>query len=97
MTEWGLIIGGIGGSLATLLLVLLDAQTKPKSERPFMNDGLFWGVHLVGLPLAGGGLVWAYGASGAQLNAILAVNVGASAPLILRSLASGVTLPRKVD
>jgi len=42
--------------------------------------------------LVGGGLAWLYAASGTVLTAILAVNVGATAPLVLQTLASEVEI-----
>lgn len=97
MTELSIVLAGAGGGAATLVLGLIAALSKPANERPTFSSWLFWVVHLAILPGIGAGLVWAYGASGVVLNPILAINIGASGPLILRGLAAGVTFEKRVD
>lgn len=53
----------------------------------YARSPFYWGLTAV-VVLAGGMLAVAYAASGQALGPILAVNIGASAPLIIQGLAS---------
>lgn len=74
------------GSLAIRLLELAEIPRIPKAERPDFADLVYW-IPFVIMPLLGGGLAYMYVMSGVVLKPILAVNVGISAPLILRAMA----------
>lgn len=77
---------GIFGGLLAELLGLYQLRTQARSAIPsYLRSAFYWGT-TIGMILAGGGLVFVYGKSGVNLNPIIAVNVGASAPLILGSL-----------
>ncbi|MGZ4297163.1 MAG: hypothetical protein ACXVE4_08265, partial [Solirubrobacteraceae bacterium] len=54
---------------------------------PAMFKCVIWWIATIAM-IACGGLAWLYAVSDNQISPILAVNVGASAPLILASLAS---------
>ncbi|PYU90083.1 MAG: hypothetical protein DMG25_17795 [Acidobacteria bacterium] len=76
------------GGFAVNFLRLFDLLHLPRGQRPeTVRDWLYVTQFLV-LPILGGGLAYAYQASGTSLSPILAVNIGASAPAILKSFAS---------
>lgn len=83
------IIGwSVFGGFAINALRLFDLQKNSQAERgAILRQPLYW-IQFFILPLIGGGVACAYDSSGSHLNAILAVNIGASAPAILKSLAS---------
>jgi len=76
----------VSGAFGIKLLELAELHKVPKVERPDMKDWLYW-IPFVILPLLGGGLAHVYISSNTILSPILAVNVGISAPLILRAMA----------
>lgn len=85
------------GAFAIKLLELSELHKVPKVERPDLKDWLYWLPFFV-LPLLGGGLAHMYVSSNTVLSPILAVNVGVSAPLILRAMAQANPLePTTVD
>lgn len=65
-------------------------------ERPDFHDWLYWLPYIL-YPLGGGFLVFVYELSGVKFNPVLAINVGVSAPAILRSFASSPPLNRPTD
>ncbi len=75
------------GALAIQLLSLLELKNVKKTERPDFKDIFYWLPFIVG-PIIGGGLALAYIYPGDALKPLVAINVGVSAPLILRSMAS---------
>ncbi|MGR3301270.1 MAG: hypothetical protein ACUZ8I_02090 [Candidatus Scalindua sp.] len=74
------------GAFAIKLLELAELHKIAKLERPDLKDWLYWLPFLI-MPLLGGGLAHIYVSSDAILSPLLAVNVGVSAPLILRAMA----------
>ena len=74
------------GGLCVNLLGLVELHKVPKAERPDFTNLLYWVPFLV-WPVVAAVLALAYVLSGNQLTPILSMNVGASAPLILRSMA----------
>jgi hypothetical protein len=88
MTTYEVLIFAFCGGLAVNVLRLCELQTIPRAERPATFSDPLYVLQFVFLPLAGAGLAYMYQRSGTNLNAILAVNIGASTPLILKSLAS---------
>jgi hypothetical protein len=77
------------GALAVELLKLAEIRNLPKHERPDLKDVLYW---FFILPLLGAGLSYVYIMSDITLKPVLAVNIGVSAPLIIRTMAS--TVPK---
>ncbi len=75
----------IGGFLVNILQ-LVEYSKLPKTKRPDFKDILFY-VPYVAWPVSGGVLVFSYQASGITLSPILALNIGLSAPLILKAMA----------
>ncbi|MBJ7900022.1 MAG: hypothetical protein GC158_08915 [Cyanobacteria bacterium RI_101] len=68
------------------ILELAELYKIPKTQRPDFRDWLYW-VPFVVNPLLGGCLTLAYALSEIELSPILSINIGASAPLILRTMA----------
>lgn len=75
-----------GGAFSIKLLELAELHKVPKLERPDLKDWAYWMPFLI-LPVLGGGLAHVYVSSQTVLSPILAVNVGLSAPLMLRAMA----------
>ncbi|MCG7867003.1 MAG: UTP--glucose-1-phosphate uridylyltransferase [Candidatus Thiodiazotropha taylori] len=75
----------LGGFLINILH-LVEYAKLPKEKRPDFKDILFY-VPYVAWPVSGGVLAFAYQSSGIVLSPILALNVGLSAPLIVRAMA----------
>jgi hypothetical protein len=76
---WGL-FGGIGAELA----VLFGVRQQFPSRFPHWIRSLEYYIIVILMVLVGGGLALAYYRSGTTLTAILAIQVGASAPLFFR-------------
>jgi hypothetical protein len=77
------------GFLGSVSVELVTCFHLYQSELPFPSRYRkkgFWAIRIL-IAVAAGGLVLAYGIKD---NAILAINVGASAPAILLTLAEGV-------
>jgi hypothetical protein len=77
------------GAIAVELLKLAEIKHLPKQERPDLKDIWYWAPYLV-LPFLGSGLAYAYLMSGIELKPFLALNIGISAPLIIRTMATAV-------
>lgn len=86
-----LILIAAGGALAIQLLSLAELPKVPKEERPDFRDPVYYLPYLIN-PVLGGFLAWVYLLSNQPLSALVALNVGASAPLLLRTLAG--SLPK---
>ena len=80
------------GGLCVNLFGLLELRLVPKARRPDFTDPLYWAPFVV-WPAVAAGLALAYVWSGISLTPILSINVGASAPLILRSMAETAARP----
>ncbi|EKS7204520.1 hypothetical protein O8H67_003192 [Enterobacter asburiae] len=76
----------IAGAFFIKLLELAELHKLPKIERPDLKDWLYWIPYLI-LPILGGGLAYVYIASNTSLTPLLSVNIGISAPLVLRAMA----------
>jgi hypothetical protein len=90
---------GFFGGLAVNVVRLAELANTPPEERPKTFSDPFYVFQLIALPLLGGGLAYTYEADGIVLKPILALNIGASAPLILKNLASALPPigPRKIN
>jgi hypothetical protein len=86
MNFWYAVFGGF----AVNFLRLVELSQTPRAERPETFSDFLYVLQFLGMPFIGGVLAHAYQDSGAILNPILAINIGASAPLILKTLASAV-------
>ena len=78
---WFGVAGGLLGSVASIIQWAKSA----KEERPPspLRDGGFWMLFFL-LPVLGGVVVFLYERSSVTFNPILAVHVGASAPVLLQ-------------
>jgi len=91
-TTWGTFLWAAGGGVAAEALrwwrmIRAQQQGTTLNLPVYARSPLYWGLTVV-IVLAGGMLSVAYVASGQRLGPILAVNVGASAPLIIQGLAA---------
>ena len=91
---WGL----LGGGLAELLGWFKLRHQAPEDLPKWMKTYYYWGCTIL-MTAMGGLLVAAYIRSDVRLNAITAINVGASAPLLIGSFISQAPpiSPGKVD
>jgi len=81
----GFMFGLLGGVLAELAgLYKLRHASKP----PQFLKSWFYGIVTLAMICAGGSIVFVYLQSGVTFTPIVAVHVGASAPLMLRNLAA---------
>ena len=89
--------GTLGGFLINIVR-LAELASIPKIQRPpTFTDPLYVFQFFV-LPFVGGALAFVYQADGVDLKPMLAMNIGVSAPLILKALAAALpTDPGKVD
>ena len=90
---------GFLGAVLLNIVRLAELANTPKIERhPTFSDWV-WVVQFLGLPVVGGALAWAYHADGASVKPLLAMNIGLSAPLILKAMAAVVPQhpPRDTD
>ncbi len=99
MSEISIVIFAVFGGFGMNLLRLAELSNIPRPDRPETFKDPLYLVQFFLIPFLGGGLAYAYYASGVTFNPILAINIGVSAPLIFKSFAS--TLPpvgaRKTD
>lgn len=75
------------GALIVQALDLAERRWLPKAHRPNFRDWL-WLPFIVS-PIAGGALGLTYVLSKVELTPLVALNVGAAAPVIFRSFARG--------
>lgn len=78
---WGI----FGGAGAEISVVFALRHRGPKEYPHWLKSWTYYIVALV-MVLVGGIVTVAYAKSGTTLNAILAIQIGASAPLIFRKL-----------
>ena len=92
----GFLYGVLGGFFAELLgHYRLRHQTKDQFPE-WIRSPYYWIVTIL-MVLAGGGLVFIYLASGVPMKPIIAVNIGASAPLIIGRLTAQTPQAGKID
>lgn len=82
--QWAPILWASASALCVKLLELAEIHKLPKLQRPDVKDVWYWVPHVV-LPLAGGFLALIHMQSGQTINPFLAMNIGLTAPLVLRS------------
>ena len=82
---WGVLALGFFGGLIGEFVGIYDLRERAREEWPtYYKRVSFWGLTLA-MALIGGILAAAYDDS-KELSAIVAINIGASAPVILRQL-----------
>lgn len=79
-----IVLAVVGGFFVNILQ-LMEYANRPKLERPDFKDGLFY-VPYVAWPTISGVLAYAYIESGVVLSPIIGLNVGLSAPLLIRAM-----------
>ncbi len=96
LSEVGALAYGLGGGALPEFLAVYRRRHEPRLPE-WLKRWNWWLPTLLMIG-AGGGLAVLYVKSGVDLNPFLALNVGASTPLILASLSSAAppTLPGKV-
>ena len=86
----GLVLWGVFGGLLGNVLRLLRIANMPPKKRPLVFKDPWWYFQFIVLAILGGFFVYLYLASNLHLNPILAVNIGASAPLIAQNFVASV-------
>jgi hypothetical protein len=81
------VYGTLGGVLINIVR-LAELASVPRIERPPTFSDPLWVFNFLALPLVGGVLAFTYHQDGATLKPLLAMNIGLSAPLILKTLAA---------
>lgn len=89
-------IGFLGGIFAELLGLFRLRQFSPEEFPVWFRTWTYWIITL-SMAAAGGVLVVIYIKTGIELKALLALNVGASAPLILGSLVNNAPSSSRVN
>lgn len=85
---------GIGGGFLAELVGLYKLRRETKSNFPkYYSSPIYWVITLA-MILTGGGLVILYIENNISINAILAVNIGASAPIIIGNLVANAPEPQ---
>ena len=79
---------GVLGGLFAEIFSLSKLRYLPRDARPLWVGSMWYWAITVAMMLSGGALVAIYLGSGVTMTPLLAVNIGASAPLILQSLMS---------
>ncbi len=79
------VLASIGG-IAIQLLAFLELQSLEKNLRPDFKDIIYWIPYIIA-PFISGLMGYAYFHDHPPDNNILAIHIGASAPLILRTMA----------
>jgi hypothetical protein len=82
------------GGLVAEFIGIFELRHKVLADLPYWFRSKFYWASVLGMIVVGGVLALAYLRAGMNLNALLAINVGASAPLALRQAISNV--PRHV-
>ena len=90
------VLFAVFGAIGMQLLSLMEMRNIPKTERPDFKDFFYWLPFIVS-PLIGGGLALAYIYPDDGLKPLVAINVGVSAPLILRSMANINPFDKPID
>ena len=78
---WGL-FGGVGAEVS----VVFAHRYRAAKDFPYWLKSWVYYITSIVMVFFGGGIAVAYASSGTTLNAILAIQIGASAPLIFRKL-----------
>src|SRR4051812_25365076 len=82
---WQVFWAGFGGGVLGDFVLIWEARTT--GAAPIYTKKIFYWMCVLGMAIAGGFLAVLYGI--AEVQAFLALNIGVSAPLILKALASG--------
>ncbi|MGY6631590.1 MAG: hypothetical protein ACXIUL_11330 [Wenzhouxiangella sp.] len=94
MMDWMIIGLAALGAILMNLLTLAEAHQLPKAQRPDFGDPLYYIAYIV-FAFFGALFAFVYLETGFEVRPLLALHIGASAPLLVRTLAS--TVPREVE
>ena len=99
MTEISAFLFGCLGGFLINIVRLAELANVPEIERPKTFSDPLYTFAFFALPIVGGALAYIYQADGILLKPLLAVNIGISAPLMLKTFAASVPKvpPRDVD
>ncbi len=86
MPSWEIFIWGLLGGLGAEAIVIYDIFHQKPSVFPWWIKSKKYYIIASIMILFGGAIALAYSRSGATLNAILSLQIGASTPIILRKL-----------
>ena len=75
------------GALGVQLLALMELFKVQKNRRPDFRNIIYWLPFLIH-PLLGAGLGYVYFGDEIQVDRMLAIHIGISAPLIIRTMAT---------
>ena len=89
-------VWGLAGGAGAELLQWFRVRDQLHAGMPDWAKSGSWVVTTL-MVACGAGVVLMYQSSGVELNSVLAVNIGASAPLIISSLSSQVPPLTRVD
>ena len=91
-----ILYGLLGGFFVELLGLYSLRKQAPEAMPAYYKSVLYWTI--TGLMIvAGGGLTYAYRASGIELKPLLAINIGASAPLLIGSFVRNAPSPTSIN
>jgi len=91
MIDIELIFIAAGSGLAIQLLNLIELSNIDKKDRPNFKEFVYYLPYIIN-PIIGAFIAFVYLKANTQLNPVLALHIGASAPVILKTMAS--TLPK---
>ncbi len=81
-----------GGAIGYKLLDFLELHKIPKNQWPNFGSATYW-VAFVIHAILGGGLAFVYVSAGQGIGAIVAVNIGITAPVVIRTIANQTDRP----
>lgn len=87
--NWQAILLSVFGSLCAQFLNLAELSKTPKSRRPDFKDYAYWLPFII-YPIISAVIAYAYFDGKSDVNKMLAIQIGASSPLILKSLGNAV-------
>lgn len=88
---------GVAGGLFAELLGLFKLRRQSSSDFPHWLKSLFYWMVTLCMILAGGVLCIIYTKAGIELNPLVALNIGASAPLIIGSIVAHAPQVGRID
>lgn len=75
----------VAGSACVQLLKLIDLSKIPEDERPNFKDVTYYFQYII-FPIISGVMGYAYFDESEHINRMLAIQIGASSPLLFKSL-----------
>jgi len=87
---WIFVVGFVGGCLGEFLTIYELRKSDPGTLPRYLSSPFYWIMSLI-MAAMGGGLATVYGFK--EVQAIVVLNIGGSAPLIIKSLISGFAPP----